>query len=411
MKRVFGFAALFTLAELLLCLLLSPGTGTPPEKYLRVPLPPGWDQSLGQDNPVLFRYIRLSNWDSFHYFSGAKNGYHAPEGEWTRDDVNGYKIEFSFLPAFPLFSKALSALTTLPLEIALPLTSQVFAFLFYVFFFLILERVCLLPEETTLMVMGLFSVTPGAFYVVTAYSESIFLCSIAGMILFSELWVQSQRFCDWFLAGIFAFIATWSRMLGVVLGLFPFFIAFRNGFLLKKRIGALLLAGFAGIGTLSYLIFCQIQSGHWDAYFRLASVGWDMHPMYLRALNPLLYIPRPFFEEGESSLHRTILLLCLVALFGTLWKDSDRKVRLSYYVTGLALFYLTVAGKADMGLQGMTRYALPVFFLAIIPMTMVFRDRIIELLRPRKAVFAFAFFLFGFECFYCFRYMHGLWVS
>jgi hypothetical protein len=411
MKRVFGFSALFTLFELLLCLVLSPGAGTPSEKFLMVPFPPGWDQTVGQDNPILFRYVRLSNWDSFHYYSGAKYGYHAPAEGWTREDVNGYRIEFSFLPAFPFFARAISKVTTLPLEIALPLASQIFAFLFYVFFLLILQRICLLPEETALVVVGLFSVTPGAFYVVTAYSESIFLCSIAGMIFFAEMWTKSEQLRDWIMAGVFAFIATWSRMLGVVLGLFPFCLALRSGFSFKKRIGALLLAGFAGVGTASYLAFCQIQSGHWDAYFRLANVGWDMHPMYLGSLNPLLYIPRPFFEEGESTLHRSILLLCLVAFFGALFKDADRRSRLSYYATGLALFYLTVAGKADMGLQGMTRYALPLFFLAILPLSTVFRTQVIELLRPRKVVFLAALFIFGFECFYCFRYMHGRWVS
>jgi hypothetical protein len=390
-KRVFGFAALFT---------------------LMVPFPPGWDQNVGLNNPVLFRYVRLSNWDSFHYYSGAKYGYHAPSDHgWTNDEVNGYKIEFSFLPAFPFVARVLSEGTTLPLEITLPLASQLFAFLFYTFFFLILTETCLLPEETALVVMGLFSVTPGGFYVVTAYSESIFLCSIAGMIYFAERWTKSEKFRDWMLAGMFAFVATWSRMLGVVLGLFPFLVAFRNGFSIKKRMVAFLLAGFAGVGTASYLLFCQVQSGHWDAYFRLASIGWDMHPMYLRSLNPLLYIPRPFFEEGEYTLHRTILLLCLVSFFGTFFKDADRRSRLSYYATGLALFYLTVAGKADKGLQGMTRYALPLFFLAIIPMTVVFRERMIEVLRPRKAVFVWAFVLFGFECFYCFRFMHGRWVS
>ena len=301
--------------------------------------------------------------------------------------------------------------TTLPLEIALPFTSQIFAFLFYVLFILILRRVCLLPEDISLVIVGLFSVTPGAFYLVAAYSESIFLCSIAGLIYFTEKWTQSQRFRDWIAAGVFAFIASWSRMLGVVLGAFPFFLVFRDGFSLKKKTVAVLLACVAGLGTLFYLVFCQIYSGHWDAYFRLARVGWDMHPMYLQSLNPLLYIPRPFFEEGESSLHRGILLFCLVALFGTLFRDTDRRNRLSYYATGLALFYLTVSGKADMGLQGMTRYALPVFFLAIIPISIVFRSRVIELLRPRTAVYLFALFLFGFDCFYCFRYMHGMWVS
>jgi hypothetical protein len=415
MKRAFGFAALFTFAELLLCMIVAPSIGTPPQHFQWSVFPAGWNESVGKSNPLLFRYVRLSNWDSYHYFSAAKNGYHAPSGQWTRDEINNCQIEFSFLPAFPYFARAVSWLTSLPLEIALPLAAQIAAFLFYVFFFFALRRICSLPEKTTLVVMALFSVTPGAFYVVVPYSESIFLLSIAGAMFFTEEWLKTKTIVKknvmWLMAAFCIAAASWSRMLGVVLALFPLFVSFRKELSSKDRVGALLLTGIAGAGTLSYFYFCRVYSGYWDAYFRLARIGWEIQPSYLAALNPVLYLPRFFFEEGEVSLQRSIGLLCIVGFVGSFLKDPDKRERLPYYATGGGLFYLTSAGKSYLALQGMVRYALPIFLIGIIPISIVFRDRVIELLEHRKSIFVLALLIIGFEVYYCHRYMHGLWVS
>jgi hypothetical protein len=415
LKRAFGFAALFTLAELFLCLIVAPSRGTPQPQYNWSIFPDGWNESIGQSNAVLYRYQRLSNWDSYHYFSAAKNNYSVPDGEWTGEKVTNRQIEFSFLPAFPFFGKALSWLTSLPLELALPLAAQIACFSFYVLFFLILRRLCEFPESTALMIMALFSVLPGAFYLVVPYSESIFLFSVAGVFFFSEQWVGSkpgsQKILLWSAALICAWIATWSRMLGVTIALFPIFLMVRKQLSVKDRIAATALGGLSVCGTLAYFYFCQLCSGHWDAYFRLAKIGWGIQASYLHALNPFLYVPRFFFEDGEISLQRFLALFCIVFFAAAITKDSDRRRRMSYYAAGLSLFYLTVAGKADMELQGMIRYVLPVIFIGIIPISIVFRDRVIHLLKPGKVLFFLITVLFVFEIVYSRRYMHNLWVS
>jgi hypothetical protein len=404
-------AVAFTLAQIGMCLLFAPGPSTPPGRFLQRPLPPGWNQSIGQENPLLFRYIRLNNWDSFHYFSIAQDGYHAPAREWRDSDVAQYQLEFSFLPAFPLFAAGLSKLTSLPLEIALPLASQISAFFFYIFFFLILTLLCELSHATAVKVMGLFVLTPGAFYLVTGYSEALFLCSLAGMVLFTELWARERNKSYGLLSVLFGLVGSWTRIMGLVLALFPLCFAFRSKVAGRWRLGALAFAAITGLGTGGYFVFCHVYSGHWDAYFRLYKIGWGMRTWYLGALNPFIYIPRFFFEEGEISLHRGLLLVCLLGITGSLWKDSNRRERSPYYALVLGLFYMTVAGKAGMGFEGMLRYILPILWVTLLLVVSVFRDQVNLAFKQRWIWILVILLLLKLETFYAHRYLYGLWVS
>jgi hypothetical protein len=354
------------LAQIFFAMALAPTAGTLDEHYQIV-------KGTGfSDSAFASRYLRLNNWDSFHYYDIAERGYQLPVGTLVPDDVHSNRANVAFFPAYPIAARALKIAFGIPVAWGLLLVSQAFAVLFW-FYLLLILRESGLDSRRALVFASAIAIYPASFFLVMGYSESMFLAALLGFVYFT------QKNLGWgmgILAASHGFILTATRLVGVPLVVFSLVDAWgkRRGEAFKPRIAApaILIAIGAFLGVVSFALWCQLEFGEWSLYLRLQMLGWGNKPDYLAVFNPLNYIPRFFFEHTVDSINRFAVTWCAGVLGWVAlrdWKSSGKAgilQRLGLYFLAFALFYIPLAGKAHYSMDSMLRYGLPVFVIEVI---------------------------------------------
>jgi hypothetical protein len=281
----------------------------------------------------------------------------------------------AFFPGYPLLAGFLMERLNLSSRSALLLAAWLSAWLFwsYAVAFLMRWRVSLVVALGTLAVI---TAHPAAFYMVAAYSESLFLAMLLGFLF----WSSREGKLSAFIAAAHGFGMTVTRIVGL-----PCALASGGGGRLGSSLMQRLERRFwitlsASLGAVLFFAFCQARFGSWDFYMQTQKAGWGVKPQYLEPLNWYHYTrftpdwntPR---EVSQFSLGATLVMVLLLVGM-ELWAKRQAQIRqitsgfrarLPFYFCALVIFYISAAGVASVGFESMIRYQFCTWAVALLP--------------------------------------------
>lgn len=211
------------------------------------------------------------------------------------------------------------------------------------------------------------SVFPTAFFLVSAYNESLFLC--LALLCFYQI-----RHGRWWMAGLFGILASSTRSAGLFL-VVPFCYEYlqQHQFRLKAIRFDVISMALIPAGVTLFALFCYKQFGDLLAFSHVQSIpGWSRHlelpwmGIYwsMRAIHSSSGILSFRALRNLTDLLPDLLFLLLLALTVIGPRRFPRKYW-SYALYGIALylFFNLVPGKGDelYSLASMSRFMLELF--------------------------------------------------
>ncbi len=290
-----------------------------------------------------------ANFDGMHYLELAKY--------WYGSVYTNY--HYAFFPVYPWLIRTFNFFNS---YLA---TGLVFSHIFLIFSLYFLYRLIIFDSsskvaKSTILVMLLF---PTSFFFGSVYTESFFL-------FLSVLTFYCARKNNFFLAAIFASIASATRITGIFLLpalMIEFYLANKSNIksmITNPKVLSLLIAP---IGLWEYLQYQYLKTGDY-LFFIHQQPGFGAN----RAVDKLILIHQVFFRyfkmmifvDHTSLTFITVLIEFLIAaIFFILCLLAIKKIRLSYTVYCLLSFALpTLTGT----FSSMPRYVLVLFPLFII---------------------------------------------
>src|SRR5256714_3121558 len=266
-------------------------------------------------------------WDSGHFVEIATKGYDAP-----------YRT--AFFPLFPLLERALAFLTHDPFAAGLIIANLAGLGMLTVLYRLVAgDFDAGLAYRTVLY----FSVFPTAFFFAAAYNESLFLC----LALLSFYYMRRG---NWWLAGLFGFLASLTRSVGLFL-LVPFFYEYLRQHQFKLRATHFDILGITGIpaGVGVFALYCYLRFRD-PLAFSHAQGSWlrQLHGPWHGLLDSFLIITRRGILSFDT-IHNVIdlsagllMLLLIVLCFIGPWKFSRDLWAYALYAASIYFFTLLV---------------------------------------------------------------------
>ena len=179
---------------------------------------------IAPEGPLSFRYDSLVQHDSYWFANIVDRGY-----ETTVPPISHKMMEVSnvaFFPAYPAIAAAILHYgLRLSIYNALLITAQAAAWGFWSYFFLFCERWNISP---LLQFFGALSILahPTAFFLVAAYSESLFMMGLFGFMFWSTAEGKGAKA----LAVLHGFLMSATRIVGIPCAGYPVVQAvFQNG--------------------------------------------------------------------------------------------------------------------------------------------------------------------------------------
>ena len=148
----------------------------------------------------------LANFDGAHYLLIAKNGY--------------AQYQQAFFPLYPLLIRWLSPFF-LNNQLLTALVISNASFLLGLFIFSKYLKLAINNQQSTIWVIIFFLIFPTSFFFGAVYTEGLFFFLLAGCLYF----LKKERF---YLAGIFAFFASLTKLIGLFLIIFFILKLIRN---------------------------------------------------------------------------------------------------------------------------------------------------------------------------------------
>jgi hypothetical protein len=378
-----GCGALITLVQVMICLVFAPWGG-------------GFKST----------YLRLNQWDSFHYLDILNRGYHIPVKDVSlilATDVHRDLANVGFFPGYPLAARVTAQVLLLAEggrvapgtqdvgALALLMTSQFFCFTFWTLFVYLLS---FWGASSPLILLGAITVVsfPSSFFLVAGYSESLFLSALLGFILGIELWRKmvlekgylkpARLLCGVLIIGSGLTLSA-TRLFGLPFLFYPLW----QGWLMAgnsrgmpisfKKLPVVQVLEWVAfalapvLGCFLYFLFCYFEFGSWDLYFKLQHLGWGNQPDYWALFQPSSYIPKLFFEDTTNSICRASNLFIAILMLGLGFMERRIKSegfwkRAGLYLGAMIVFSLCLSSKATSDMDSMVRYNLPVFILLIL---------------------------------------------
>jgi len=367
-------------------------------------------------------YYRLFEADSGWYQNIVENGYFSPPVLTKENRGN-----VAFFPGYPLLVRGVKAALGTDTKTAALLASQAAAWLFWTYLLLFFQR-WQVPARLRVLGVLLVATHPAAFFLVAAYSESLFLAAAAGFLY----WSNSMRRGAFVLAAAHGIAMTGTRLVGVPLVIFPlllvvFAVKPWSRISLRSWLRALSLGAIASLGAGLFFAYCAWRFGDWDLYSKTEQVGWDVRPNYWGLFSSrIFHVHWPWAREPVidpefvSRLTVPVAVLLFVVAAIAEWRlarrntDSGWRFRVGLYVCAFMLLYVPVAAHCTRGMSSMTRFALCVqVILALAAVHYLTRWRR-DARENRRLVW-----LFGGWCAACFtlqlmltwRFVHGMWVA
>jgi hypothetical protein len=258
------------------------------------------------------------------------------------------------------------------------IAAQLAAWGFWTYFFLFCRR---WQVAASLQICGTFLIlaNPAAFFLVAAYSESVFLMALLGFIYWSTAESRAARV----LAALHGMVMSATRIVGIVCAAFPLVRSvFQTGWrgLLKPRTwlrenrAAIGLTVVAACGGIVFFVLCQLRWGHWNLYMLTQAAGWGIVPDYLAVFRPESYrwlVPALNNPTEMSQLSMTLGALLFVAiavceLVPAIRCRAGLPVRAGIYFCAATIYYLSVSGVACVDMESMMRYEFSAYALIVL---------------------------------------------
>jgi hypothetical protein len=315
------------------------------------------------------RYHRLVQHDSYWFLNILGRGYQSPipPSPIKRMEVSNV----AFFPGIILWAATITKVCGLDPKTGLTLASQLATWGFWTYFLLIARRQLHFSWKLSAVAVALVLAHPVAFYLIAAYSESLFLLLLLGFMF----WSAREGPGAFVLAALHGVGMTGTRIAGAPAAAFPFVRAWfrrtmdREVALWRRmtspsllRAGVLMALSLAGMAA--FFIYCHVRFQHWDFYMMTQEAGWGVRADYLGLFKAAAYQRwwpnwRVASQVGQFSV--PITMIGLVALAGweiaaarrglTRWRE-----RIGFYFVGFMLFYIAVSGVFSVRLESMTRY-------------------------------------------------------
>src|SRR3954467_5792803 len=321
---------------------------------------------IAPEGPVSYRYDTLVQHDSFWFANIIDRGY-----QTTVPPVAHKMMEVSnvaFFPAYPALAAILHYGAQLSIYNALLLTAQAAAWGFWSYFFLFCDRWNISPLVQFFAALTI-AAHPAAFFLVAAYSESLFMMGLFGFMFWSTAEGRGARA----LAVLHGFLMSATRIVGIPCAAYPVVQAvFKNGWRgigdvrsWMKRYGpsVLVMAG-ATLGAGVFFLYCLVRWGRWDLYMLTQQSGWAIIPDYLAILKPSSYrglVPALNNPTEASQMTMTLggilligVLLC--ELLAVVRRKFAWTTRVGFYFCGAVIYYISVSGVASVDMESMLRY-------------------------------------------------------
>jgi hypothetical protein len=369
------------------------------------------------------RYAALAQHDSHWFMNIVDRGYQTivPPIDHKVMEVSNV----AFFPAYPAVAAAFRYGLNIDTGTALLITAQLAAWGFWSYFFLFCERWNTSPA---LQICGasLIAAHPAAFFLITAYSESLFLVALLGFIYWSTAEVRHAKF--W--AAIHGIVMSATRIVGIVCAAFPLVHSvFRTGWRrlveprpwLRREKPAIAMTLVASFGALGFFTYSQLRWGHWDIYMLTQAAGWGIAPDYLAVFRPSNYrwlVPALNDPTEASQMSMTLGAVLFTGI--VLCELSSRRwaglpIRAGIYFCAFVIYYLSVSGVACVDMESMLRYEFSVHALIVLALLNFLRQfQTMPVLVRAFGIAAVALLSASGLCvqgWYVWNFMRGNWVA
>ena len=325
------------------------------------------------DDSLFGVYPALHQWDSGWYANIAENGYRAPDPR-----VPGDVGTVVFFPGYPLAGRGLHAVTGWRVEVALLVVSQLACWAMWAYLLLLLRDMGASARGAAIVV-GVLLCHPAAYFLVSAYSESLFLAGFLGMCF----WAARPGWPALALAGAHGAVMTATRIVGVPLVVIPLVaVFFAAGSRWRDLARPAAVAAMASLGCLSFFAWCHVRFGRWDMYMATEQAGWGVRPNYFFPLDHRVYKPsftvfwrargNPALLDAALAAYALLTLMGAAAAEAIRRRFGDRGLRrrLAWYAAAAALVYVPLAGHYHRQYGSFTRFSL----VAAVPFLLLCAD-------------------------------------
>jgi hypothetical protein len=382
---------------------------------------------MADRSTVLEAYASLMEYDSWWYGSIAADGYAvASAGAQVAPDTAEAVVELqgnvAFMPGYPLLTRLAAGVTGLPAEAALLPAAQLACWASWTYLLLFFRR-WRVPCGLALAGILLVLFHPGSFFLVAAYSESLFLAALLGFLY----WLDRPSQAAWPVAAAHGLVMGATRLFGLPLALYPLARWWLSG---RGRAwaAALVPAAAVGLGAGLFFAYCHFHLGRWDLHLETLRRGWGVKPMYHALLTPeFWHVNFPRTRDGfldPDALSRLLAVTTLLTMAGMLvleWRlarrhgDPGWRQRLGLYGCAALMYYVNVSGRLAVKMTGMVRYDVCVYVLLVLGLVhLLTRVGPPEGRRLRWAlVLLAAWWLIGLvlQLGFTYRFTHDRWVA
>ncbi len=286
-----------------------------------------------------------SSWDTQWFLKIANEGYPNPPA--STFDISSR----SFFPLYPLLIWLFSLIVQHNILAGIIL-SNVASIIACVFLYLLVKtEYSKKISKRTIFYLLIF---PTAFFFSAVYSESLFL-------MFTVMAFYYARKNIWALAGLFGFLASLTRVMGVFL-VFPLLIEFfvRNPLSVEKKWKlpslSILWTMVPALGTLAYFTYLKLHTGSFFAFFEAQKYWGRTSYDVTRIIETIThgYIHYPLYSIVDIATAITFVIL-LFFLY--------KKVRLSYFTYAAFCVLIPLSTGTFMSIGRMVLVAFPFFML------------------------------------------------
>jgi hypothetical protein len=321
---------------------------------------------LAPEGAFSYRYSSLVQHDGFWFENIVDRGY-----QTIVPPINHKVMEVSnvaFFPGYPVLANLVQLVFRVESETALLIAAQIAAWGFWTYFFLFCERWKL---STTLRFFGALVIAahPAAFFLIAAYSESLFLMALLGFIYWSSAEGRAAKI----LAVLHGMFMSATRIVGVPCAAFPIVRdLFKKGWSalrdprrwFQNYGGSIAITILAIFGAIFFFAYCQIRWGRWDLYMLTQSAGWNIEPDYLavfrlsnyRWLLPALNDPTEMSQMSMTAGALLLVAIAIVELLPAIRRKTEPATRIGIYFCAAVIYYISVSGVASLDMESMLRY-------------------------------------------------------
>jgi hypothetical protein len=331
---------------------------------------------LAPEESLSDRYSALVQHDSYWFMNIIDRGYQTivPPIDHKVMEVSNV----AFFPAYPAIAGLFRHGLDIDSSTALLIAAQLAAWGFWSYFFLFCKRWNVSPAVQICGAL-LIAAHPAAFFLVAAYSESLFLMALLGFIYWSTEAGSSAKF--W--AAAHGFVMSATRIVGIVCAAFPvvrsvFETGWRGLFepreWVRKHSAAIGMTLVAACGAIAFFAYSQLRWGQWNIYMLTQAAGWGIVPDYLAVFKPGSYrwlVPAVNNPTEASQMSMTLGALLLVGialceLLPAIRRRAGLPMRAGIYFCAAGIYYLSVSGVACVDMESMLRYEFAVHALVVL---------------------------------------------